>query len=218
MSDKQVVEAKNIIAVILAAGESSRFGSPKQLADWHGKPLLQHVFDTVSQVFPKTWVMLGANYKEINSVLSFGVAKVLHESAWQEGMGKVIASAASSAESEALLTDENVDGLLFLLGDQPLIETSDLRKYCTLVNEQANEIICAGYQEEDKELSLGVPAYFPWSYLPQLKGLAVPGNQGGAKGIILRNKTTPAYLGGRVQDVDTESDLERLRLAVTSVC
>lgn len=32
-----------VAAVILAAGESRRFGSPKQLALLHGQPLLQHV-------------------------------------------------------------------------------------------------------------------------------------------------------------------------------
>jgi molybdenum cofactor cytidylyltransferase len=38
----------HVAAVILAAGEARRFGSPKQLAPLHGRTLLQHVVDAAS--------------------------------------------------------------------------------------------------------------------------------------------------------------------------
>ena len=41
----------DITGVILAGGESRRFGSNKALALLHGKPLVQHVTETVSSVF-----------------------------------------------------------------------------------------------------------------------------------------------------------------------
>ena len=41
----------DITGVILAGGLSSRFGSNKALALLHGKPLVQHVADTVSSIF-----------------------------------------------------------------------------------------------------------------------------------------------------------------------
>ena len=41
----------DITGVILAGGRSSRFGSNKALALLHGKPLIQHVADTVTSVF-----------------------------------------------------------------------------------------------------------------------------------------------------------------------
>ncbi|HQI87517.1 MAG TPA: NTP transferase domain-containing protein, partial [Anaerolineae bacterium] len=34
-----------IAAVILAAGGSTRFGAPKQLLPWQGRPLIAHVAD-----------------------------------------------------------------------------------------------------------------------------------------------------------------------------
>jgi molybdenum cofactor cytidylyltransferase len=39
----------HVAAVILAAGESRRFGSPKQLAELNGRPLLQHVVAAARQ-------------------------------------------------------------------------------------------------------------------------------------------------------------------------
>jgi molybdopterin-guanine dinucleotide biosynthesis protein A len=41
----------DITGVILAGGRSSRFGSNKALALLHGKPLIQHVMDTVTSIF-----------------------------------------------------------------------------------------------------------------------------------------------------------------------
>lgn len=40
-----------ITGVVLAGGMSSRFGSNKAMALWHGKSLIQHVCDTLSSVF-----------------------------------------------------------------------------------------------------------------------------------------------------------------------
>jgi molybdopterin-guanine dinucleotide biosynthesis protein A len=42
---------QDITGVILAGGQSSRFGSNKALAIWHGKFLIQHVRDTLAAVF-----------------------------------------------------------------------------------------------------------------------------------------------------------------------
>ena len=46
-----MAQLQEITGVILAGGQSSRFGSNKALALWHGKPLIQHVTDALSSVF-----------------------------------------------------------------------------------------------------------------------------------------------------------------------
>lgn len=39
------MEQESVAALVLAAGESRRFGSPKQLALWRGRTLLEHVLE-----------------------------------------------------------------------------------------------------------------------------------------------------------------------------
>jgi molybdopterin-guanine dinucleotide biosynthesis protein A len=46
-----MAQLEEVTGVILAGGQSSRFGSNKALALWHGKPLIQHVTDALSSVF-----------------------------------------------------------------------------------------------------------------------------------------------------------------------
>ncbi len=52
-------EASTVIA-ILAVGGSNRLGRPKQLVQWRGTSLLQHVVDTASQFAPRVLLTLGA--------------------------------------------------------------------------------------------------------------------------------------------------------------
>lgn len=49
-----------ITGVILAGGASSRFGSNKALALWRGKPLIQHVRDTMASVFSECLLVTNA--------------------------------------------------------------------------------------------------------------------------------------------------------------
>ena len=58
----------NIDFIILAAGKGTRMGgdSPKVLADLAGRPMIQHLLDTV-ETFPKakTSVIVGYKSKEV---------------------------------------------------------------------------------------------------------------------------------------------------------
>ena len=55
--------------VILAAGQSSRLGSPKQLLQFNGKSLLQHSVDEALQTNLPVIVVIGANGELIKNEL-----------------------------------------------------------------------------------------------------------------------------------------------------
>jgi len=100
-------------AVVLAAGEGSRFGGPKQLAELDGRPLLDHVLAAVAAVpaVERFVLVLGARADEIRARVDLHGAEVVVCESWAEGQ------AASLRAGLAALDD--VDAALILLGDQP---------------------------------------------------------------------------------------------------
>ena len=74
--------------VVLAAGGASRFGSPKQLAELDGVPLLQHAIDAMLAVpaIDPVVVVLGAEAQRVREAVDFGEAQIVVCGDWAEGM------------------------------------------------------------------------------------------------------------------------------------
>ena len=58
-----------IAGVILAAGDSSRMGFPKQLAEYKGKTILETVIDTVTTNFNETVVVVSYTHLTLPTIL-----------------------------------------------------------------------------------------------------------------------------------------------------
>lgn len=103
-------------AIVLAAGEGRRFGSPKQLALLHGQPLLQHVLDAANAApgLGELLLVLGAHADEIEAKVRVGRARVVRCDDWREGMSASLRAGAAALPSDA-------EAALILLGDQPLV-------------------------------------------------------------------------------------------------
>ena len=68
----------NIIVLLLAAGKSSRFGSPKQLLKWKNSNLLQHAIKTASDSNASdVFLVLGANYDQIMEMIHTDSVRLL---------------------------------------------------------------------------------------------------------------------------------------------
>lgn len=109
--------ARSVAAIILAAGESRRFGGAKLLAPLDGRPVAQHVIDaaTASSVEPVVLVV-GAGAEELLAALQLGRASVVRNAAFATGQ-------ASSLQA-GLGAVSGADAVVVLLADMPGVRTA----------------------------------------------------------------------------------------------
>ena len=117
---------RRVAGIILAAGASRRFGSPKQLLPVNGQPLLQGAIDTaLASTLSDVLLVLGSSAEAIIDTLALRQAAEQNDrfgfivaNDWQHG-----ASASLRAGLDALPDDCRAAAIL--LGDQPGM-TSDI--------------------------------------------------------------------------------------------
>ena len=185
--------------VILAAGSSSRLGTPKQLIDWHGKPLLRHLAGQALATSAPVTIILGAHSEKIRpSVADLSVAIIVNDD-WSEGMSSSIRLAATNIDADALL---------LMTCDQPHVTTTTLRALIDAHASGAHRIIASEYGG-----TVGVPALFDRALFDELRSMS--GAQG-AKAVILRHEgeTQRIPVPEGALDLDTPADVALLRSGV----
>jgi molybdenum cofactor cytidylyltransferase len=102
-----------IAGLVLAAGGASRFGSPKQLAELDGVPLLQHAIDAMLAVpaLDRVVVVLGAVAEEVAAAVKFASAEPVVCSSWSEGMAASLRCGVNELRG--------ADWVVVTLGDMP---------------------------------------------------------------------------------------------------
>ncbi|MBS1953046.1 MAG: nucleotidyltransferase family protein [Cyanobacteria bacterium SZAS-4] len=198
--------ATKIVAAILAAGASSRFGSPKQLAKLGNKTLIDVTLDALDSAgLEHICVVLGCNFETINDHLrqrkgSSGTDfHILQNVEWSNGLSSSIQCAVKFAIAE------DATHVLLLACDQPFVDSSLVQKLLDSANALSHktDIIACKYEN-----SAGIPAVFPAIFFDHL--LKLEGDKG-AKSIILTS-STPVLIdfpnGSR--DIDFREDLNKL--------
>ena len=150
----------NIEILILAAGQSSRFGSPKQLAFLGKNTLLQIVIKKAWGIAIPSYkrsvsVVLGAHSEQIKSHLRscdyFDNINILDNNQWQTGL---------SSSIQRGIQQSNADAVLILLADQPFIHTYELEKLIRVGLNHPSQAAAATYSDKNSHsVSLGVPAF-----------------------------------------------------------
>lgn len=187
----------NVQLAILAAGRSSRLGRPKQLIEWDEQTLLHRVTQTVLRIqYAETSVCLitGAYAEPVAAAVADLPVTVLFNPDWSEGM------AASVRLATTYAIEQQADALLFVLTDQPHLDTPLLQEILNLYNGDANCIVVSDYESD-----WGVPMLFGSAYFPEL--LTLTGDRG-AKPLANRyadQLKKVAFPLGSV-DIDTEED------------
>ena len=109
--------------VILAAGESSRFGRPKQLLDWKGQPFVRAVARTaLAAGLDPVIVVVGANAERVRAALQDLDVRILQNDDWRNGQSSSIRKGV-----EALKNESYAGAAIFLLVDQPQVTQSILQ-------------------------------------------------------------------------------------------
>ena len=141
--------------VILAAGDSTRMGFPKQLAEIKDKPLLELVIEKVNSNFELSTVVLGYENELIQEKINFYNSNILINENWEEGIVSSIRTALFFYQEQ-----KQIENLIFFLGDQP--EVKDKVIFKLLNNESHNsKILIPQYRYK-----LGFPILIPrqfWS-------------------------------------------------------
>ncbi|HEY8509955.1 MAG TPA: nucleotidyltransferase family protein [Steroidobacteraceae bacterium] len=194
-------EAPSLHIIVLAAGESRRFGSPKQLVRVNGRPLLHTAVSRAVEVAGHAvTVVLGANAAQLTPLLRHAPASIVINRAWSEGMG-------SSIRVGVLSIPQTSDGVLLMLADQPAVTTEDLRRLVATWRRQPQYIAAAQYSG-----TVGVPAIFPQT---SFRDLAELRGDRGARALLLRNpdRLVRVAMESAAIDIDTPEDLLSLNPA-----
>jgi molybdenum cofactor cytidylyltransferase len=195
------IKISNIAIIILAAGTSSRLGSPKQLLSYKGKNLLRHTVDEALETgCASVFVVLGANSELLRNELKDKPVSIVENTAWQEGMASSIRCGLETITNTIL----RPDSIIFMVCDQPYVSSSLLLNLVEKKNKTGMPIVASSY--EDK---IGTPALFHRSFFPAL--MELKGDRGARK-LIADNpdKVGTVLFPEGITDIDTKEDYENL--------
>lgn len=194
------MKIENTGLIILAAGNSSRMGEPKQLLPFEGKTFLQCTIDAAlgSKAGSKV-VVLGADKDEIKKSFRADSIPVIHNPEWEKGMASTMQKGL-----QYLTKFKKLDQVILVLCDQPFVHSGILDSLIELQESTGKGIVTCKYAD-----TLGVPALFTQQYFEEMMGLK---SSEGAKKVIYNHLDDVAELDfpkGAV-DIDTYEEYEEL--------
>ena len=189
----------NIGVILLAAGGSTRLGSPKQLLIYQGRTLLRHAAETALATGCRPVVaVLGAGAERLRAELAGLDVRLVDNPGWTRGMG-------TSVRLGMAALDADTTGVLLMLCDQPLVTAENLSTLVTAFRQNPEtKIVAAAYHD-----TVGVPVLFSRAYFDELHALP---DDAGAKPILQRHRGAvfPVPLPEAAVDIDTREQYERL--------
>ena len=178
------------LAAVLAAGDGSRFGGPKLLVDFRGRPLVAWALDAALDAgLDETVVVIGG--QALGAVVPDGIT-VLDNPRWAAGQATSLQVAVARAEAAGH------DAVVIGLGDSPLVVAEAWRAVA------ASDAPMATAEYDGRPRPPVRLARSVWDLLP------TDGDEGAR--VLLRERAdlvARVPCAGDPLDVDTEGDLER---------
>jgi molybdenum cofactor cytidylyltransferase len=187
------------VAIILAAGASTRMGQSKQLLKVGNESLLHRTIQTaVNSTIERALVVLGSNEHQHREEIADISVPVIYNEDWKRGMGSSLRFGVRFIEQKF----PSWETVVIMVCDQPLLTSNHLKKLVDTFRAEKKPIVASFYSGQP-----GVPVLFGRSMSEKLLGI---NDDAGAKSIIKNNPESSYFLdfpeGGI--DLDTPEDWE----------
>lgn len=190
-----------IAGIVLAAGQSSRLGRPKQLLPVHGEPLLRYTLRRVlASRLGQFVVIVGHETEAVRAAIADLPVTIVGNPQYARGQSTSVRAGIAALPPEA-------DAAVFLLGDQPGIDPEVVDALIVAWHETQAPVVAPRYED-----GVGNPVLFDRRLFAEFEGLR---GDSGAKPIVeahrrAGNLLTVPTRGRAPRDVDTEADFAAL--------
>lgn len=184
--------------VILAAGLGRRFGGDKLLADFNGLPLYRRAMAAVPAELRTRTAVVSGDKTILAAAREEDFTPVLNDRP-EDGISRSIRLGLESLRG--------CDGILFMVGDQPLLQPQTTRKLLETARANPGAIIAPVRSDGQS----GNPCFFPARFFPEL--LALEGDTGGRRIIKAHPEAlvTLPVEDRELTDTDSPQALEALK-------
>ncbi|EPY2272521.1 molybdenum cofactor cytidylyltransferase [Clostridium sporogenes] len=182
-------------AVIMASGYSTRMGKNKLMLPFKGKPIIEHVIDTIKECNFNEVILVGRENKVLDIGKKKNILTVLNTKAYK---------GQSQSIKLGILNTGASNGYMFFTGDQPLLDSYTINSLLNTFTRNNAYIIIPKYKDK-----VGSPTIFPKKLKNEL--LNLQGDVGG-KAVINNHTNEILFVNLRnsccLFDIDTSKDYE----------
>ena len=190
---------KKVSSIVLAAGKSTRMGSQKLLLPFEGESMVKFIVDKIARSNSnQTLVVIGSHKNEIKDALKDCKVIFVENERFEEGM-------LSSVQAGVEFVTNETDGMLIILGDQPMISEVVINR------------LISGFQKTEKGLLVptfngkrGHPVLISSKYKNSIKSI---NPEIGLRELFLNNANDileiEVEFEGILKDIDTQEDYKR---------
>lgn len=194
--------------MILAAGASTRMGTPKQLLPFQGRSLLRYMAEvTIASCCDPVVVVLGAQAERMKLEIDGLNLHIVENQQWANGMGTSIAAGMTALTA----INPALEAVVIVLCDQPFVSAPVLNQLAASYRSTQSPIIASAYAN-----TVGVPTLFDRSLFRELMTLNVTV---GAKYLIKQHaeKVLQVSFPKGAIDLDTPAQYQQLLKDTTTV-
>lgn len=188
--------------VLMAAGNASRFGENKLLADFMGKPLILCALSAIPKAAFKKVAVVSQYPSVLEFAAEYGFDAILNDDP-DAGISRTI-----TLGLDAL---GDVDAAMFMVGDQPCLRQETVLGQIEFFQARPQHIVAMGYGKRR-----GNPAIFPKTFFGELRALSA--ENGGSHVMCAHEDALLLYQVDEdleLRDIDNKQELEQLKSEVS---